>query len=273
MRKAQTTALYETGAASVAASGRRITGLMRERPMATELSNKELFAAYARTAAREDLAAYLRFAYSEIAQYELPEATLRIVAEMQALHTRIADIDGTPALKKQVWTLISRFKGSIPGFAGACGAPGSWQTTWSYTRAREADVRTVRLKADTTTGEKSRDVRIYQSNPWQLRAAWVAANERADAMHRYRVPMRQAPLTTEDAYAVISACLTADDHASVAAKAPKVASTNWKARALAAEAELAALRAPKPLKLVARSAAALKAWETRRRLAAEALAS
>lgn len=73
-----------------------------------------IFAAYARTAPLEDLRFYLRAAERTLMEFELPEATLAIMREMTALEQDLAVVAFKPAHKSQVWTLIDRYKTSIP---------------------------------------------------------------------------------------------------------------------------------------------------------------
>jgi hypothetical protein len=90
------------------------------------MTDAELFAHYKTTAPIEDLRFSLRLALQRLATYELPDVTIGLTAEMAALETEIRDVKGTPALLRRVWSLISRYRASIPGWCGAAGAKDGW---------------------------------------------------------------------------------------------------------------------------------------------------
>lgn len=198
-----------------------------------QTSNAELFAFYAKSAAREDLRAYVTYAARKLARYELPDTTIAIIGEMTATLRGLEDRDGKPADKKAVWALIDRFKASIPGFAGSAGAEGSWADDvppWSWEYACEMSRRvaiTVQLPTFHGTIDHN-DVAgapRYQGNPWEKfeahrRAVADArhAQVAAEALHHFRLPMRIAPLCETDVQVIIDAATPGAAPAKVVAK-------------------------------------------------------
>lgn len=217
-----------------------------------------IFAEYARTAPLEDLRAYLRYAERRLAQYELPDRTVALIGEMFTLERELVPEPGTPASRKRrVWELIARFKSSIPGFAGACGAKGSWIEEDTVYR------RLVKKARGPVSAER-------------LRVACERASAPMDAKQLFRIPLRAVPLAVDQVQALIVSVTPASTTAPAAQK-PKPPS--WRQRAIDAEAALreaqrriASLNGIKPRavkagtrKPVDWSAAGRKAAETRRR--------
>lgn len=101
-----------------------------------------VFAEYTRTAPLEDLRFYLRYAERRLMTLDLSDSTVTIVREMLALERELLGGVPTPAAKARVWTLIPRFRSSIPGWAGSAGEKGSWvepvDSDDTYWRARRA---------------------------------------------------------------------------------------------------------------------------------------
>jgi hypothetical protein len=103
-----------------------------------------LYESYKRSGPLEDLRFYLRYAERKLAAWELGPETIARVGDMIALEARIRDLADTSSRKREVWTLISRFRASIPGWAGNAGAPDGWvgalEDDATYWRARLADL-------------------------------------------------------------------------------------------------------------------------------------
>jgi len=76
-----------------------------------------IFIAYAKSAPREDLRVYVRYAERYLTTYDLPDQAVRVIADMSTLLAQLETIDGTPAQRARVLSLITRFKASIPDWA------------------------------------------------------------------------------------------------------------------------------------------------------------
>jgi rubrerythrin len=216
--------------------------------MTTQTSTDDLFAAYARTAPLLDLQFYLRRAEQKLATFDLPAQTVAAIAEMSTLEQQIANVDGTPTLKKRVWTLIDRYKTSFPGWAGNLGAPDYFVSYWTVRDALvKADMR-VRFDSDSGTLK----VHVDKFNPkngtggnydaegpiseTQLHnsATW----KRSEELHRERVPLRAVPLTEQELVEVIGDAMRQGEP--VNTTAPKAAKPTPAARVRLLEQELAA---------------------------------
>jgi hypothetical protein len=164
-----------------------------------------IFAAYARTAPLEDLNFYIRHAERFVAERDVPERTLAIVAEMRALAVDLCDVDGTPGLKARVWALLDRYKGSIPGWAGNAGATGSWCEPLDSDRTyRSAQAELVRADV---TNEDAVDT-VMAEGPVSLAQleAWHAPEAaKADALNFPRCPRRDVALTPEQVRDMVDA--------------------------------------------------------------------
>jgi len=157
-------------------------------PEIQRMSEKDVFAAYARTAPLKDLQFYLRAAERKLATYVLGDETLRVIAEMTALEQELRDVPGTPALKKRVWALIDRYKTSIPGWAGNAGVKGSWaeplESEWTYWSAHGELMKT-------DVDEHDLRHRIQGPLPLDRIEEWyLPIWTRAEELGRVRVPLR-----------------------------------------------------------------------------------
>lgn len=170
--------------------------------MPSTLSTIDVYAAYERTAPLEDLRFYLRYAEKKVATLNVSDETIGLVREMvileRALQDRCAKAD-----KKRVWTLIRRFKCSLPGWSGHAGASGSWvedidsdAVYWS--------ARSVLLEATEETKDGTFDrtghgpVAITQIADWYGPTA-----ERAARLQGLDIEPRVVPLTPEEVVGVL----------------------------------------------------------------------
>lgn len=191
--------------------------------MTKKTTTDELFAAYARTAPLLDLQFYLRRAEAKLVAFELPAATVSVIAEMATLEQQLAGVDGTPSLKKRVWTLIDRYRTSFPGWAGNLGAPGYFiepiDSDASYFAARAELVKGDKRITITegAYGQPPR-VRVDEVKTPKIEAGFTAEGPITEAqilkvhgpamkisakLHRERVPQRDVPLTEEELVEVI----------------------------------------------------------------------
>ena len=83
-----------------------------------------MFAAYAASAPRLDLRAYLDYASRHESDWTLE--TGKVVNDMAALYVNLSRIKPTlkgTAAKREVWRLIDAYKASIKGWHGTAGSP------------------------------------------------------------------------------------------------------------------------------------------------------
>lgn len=192
-----------------------------------------IFTEYARTAPLGDLTFYVRCAERHLMTLELSEQTVTIAREMVALEHKltVSNSAGTPAANKtRVWTLISRFRSSIQGWAGNAGAKGSWveplESDAVYWLARReltmtdiSEPAALEPPLDYTPGAATRKKKtpaepapepvvrsVEAEGPVTLEqiAAWHApALERSARLNGYGVPARVEPLTLDAARAML----------------------------------------------------------------------
>lgn len=89
----------------------------KKAPLVDPRSTKDIFAAYAKTAAREDVRWYVTYGMRKIAAYHLPARAIEVVGQMRRLLAVLELRDGGPADTKQVWQLVRAFKAAIPYYA------------------------------------------------------------------------------------------------------------------------------------------------------------
>ena len=223
--------------------------------MTLDTKNDPTFAHFKRISHREDLRLYLKCSRSRIAQNTVSDTTVAVVREMTALMQQFEHVDGTTARKKQAQKLLGQYKVSIPNWPG--------HPFRHYTRLA-------------TLLRRAQDHGVSESTARPRLAALVTAYAEGDTLGR--VLPRAVALTPDE----LDAMLLTD---TVQAVAPaRKAATNWKARAVAAEARVCELeRQPaKKLRIVktgqpvseTRSEASKRAWVTiRRNRALKAVAS
>ena len=228
--------------------------------MKLSTKNDPIFVHFRRIAHREDLRFNLTIARQHIAQCHMPDTYNAVAGAMTTLLEEYEHVDSSPARKAKVEQLLMRLRVAIPGCAFYLRRPFR-HTTRLYTLLRRATAHGV-------SEERSR--------PRLAELVSLYANEDGRALPRPRA------LTAEEVSTIIQAVTPA----ALAATTPvrKVA-TNWKARALAAEALITKLeRKPaKRLRVVktpgqpvstTRSESSKRAWITiRRNRALKAVAS
>ena len=205
-----------------------------------------IFAHYRRISHREDLRFDLAIARRHIAQCHMPDTYTAVVGEMTALLKEYEHVDGTAPRKVKVRQLRTRLLVSTPG---------------CYDFRRHQFGHHTRLLT-LLSRAKAHGVSEEQARP---RLAELVSLDDG------RVLPRQCALTTEEVDAVIQAATPA-----VADSTTRKAATNWKARAIAAEARVQELehKPAKRLRVVktpghpvsaSRSESSKRAWITIRR--------
>ena len=228
--------------------------------MKLNTKNDPIFAHCKRISHREDLKFYLTIARRHIAQCLMPETYTAVVGEMTALLAEYEDVDGTAARKKKVQRLAMRLRVSVPG--------GSHFICRPFRHSSRLRTLLHRAQAHGVSEEHAR--------PRLVELLSLQAQDDA------RVLPRPLALTTEEVETIVQSVTPA---VATAATPARKAPTNWKARALAAEARVSELgRLPvKKLRVVktsgqpvseTRSEASKRAWVTiRRNRALKAVAS
>ena len=230
-----------------------------DQTMKLSTKNDPIFVHYRRISHREDLRFNLAIARRHIAQCHMPETYTAVVGEMTALLQEYEHVDGSPTRKANVRKLLTRLLVSTPG---------------CYDFKRRQFGHHTRLL---TLLRRAKEHGVSEAHARPRLAELVIVDDGL-TVNDGRVLPRQCALTTEEVDAVIQAVTPA-----VAAPARKAA-TNWKARALAAEARVQELERPaKRLRAVktpgkpvsaTRSESSKRAWDTiRRNRALKAVAS
>ena len=224
--------------------------------MKLDTKNDPTFAHFKRISHREDLRCYLKCFRDIITQNTMPDCTVAVVREMTALMQQFEHVDGTPARKKQVHKLLHQCKASIPD--------------WHGRPFRHHNRLATLLRRAKNHG-------VSESTARPRLAALVYAYAEGDT--RGRVLPRVVALAPDE----LDTMLHTDTAQAVAPT--RKAATNWKARAIAAEARVLELeRQPaKKLRVVktpgqpvstSRSESSKRAWVTiRRNRALKAVAS
>jgi hypothetical protein len=189
----------------------------------TATKTDALFRAYAQSAPLEDLRFYLRIAQRRLATVEYPESTVAVLRDMVRLERELVGVVGTPALKKRVWTLIDRFKTSIPEWYGHAGVVGAWVDPIDgpefYFATRRDAVRAI-VTVRTENGTEEADVTAEGPvDAETIVTAHHEASKRSSELAGRAVAPRRVSLTQDEVTALIAP--TESDHAPVVA-APKV---------------------------------------------------
>ena len=225
--------------------------------MKLSTTNDPIFAHYRRISHREDLRFFIKIARRHIAQCHMPETYTAVVGEMTALLEEYEHVDGTPARKATVGRLLGRLRVATPG---------CYDFTLSQFGHHTRLLTLLRRAKEHGVSEEHARPRLVEL---------VTVDDG-------RVRPRQFALTDDDVAAVIQAATPAVAESTTPTRK---AATNWKARALAAEARVIELeRKPaKRLRVVktpgqpisaSRSEASKRAWDTiRRNRALKAVAS
>lgn len=152
------------------------------------MATDPMFETYARKAPLDDLRFVMRGVMTTVATYQVSDDTLQRVREMVALERELATTfertGNVKSAKARVLRLITNYKGSIPGYAGACGAKGGW-----VNEDREYFRLARRSRGPVTPAF------------WN---AWITrANKRAEQKNGYRIPLRAVALTADEVRALV----------------------------------------------------------------------